>query len=262
MSALNAAGPDDAPAPRDLVVVSINLADSWLDSGGDSVLSRDERERAARLRLPDVRRRFAAGRVALRRILAAALADIHGPGIIADDRDAADFAFEYSEHGKPALPAHDGLHFNASHSGDHGLVALSRGGPVGVDLEILRSISDPMALAARFFAVRETAFLSAAPEPDRSRLFQTLWTRKEAVLKLLGAGLTVPLRAFAVSGDDPPRVVSVDSAFGRYCSDDFLLRAVPSPEGTVAVVATGWDLSGTALRTVAATPAAVPRLWP
>ncbi|MDQ6812000.1 MAG: 4-phosphopantetheinyl transferase, partial [Actinomycetota bacterium] len=51
-------------------------------------------------------------------------------------------------HGKPELAGRE-LHFNLSHSGDVGLVAVSRERPVGVDVERIDGRRDVLALAER-----------------------------------------------------------------------------------------------------------------
>jgi 4'-phosphopantetheinyl transferase len=91
------------------------------------------------------------------------------------------------------------LHFNVTHSGDLGLVALCTQSPVGVDLEITRNRPDVVEAGIRFFAATEKKILRAAKSAERLGTFYTIWTRKEAVLKASGQGITSGLNLPDVS---------------------------------------------------------------
>lgn len=108
------------------------------------------------------------------------------------DVDPAALSFEYSAKGKPSLgePKHD-VHFNVSHSGDLALVAVAADRAVGIDVERRRHIRDALDVARRFFSASESEFLEAVPADHRDHAFLTLWTRKEACLKVLGSGFSV-----------------------------------------------------------------------
>jgi 4'-phosphopantetheinyl transferase len=93
------------------------------------------------------------------------------------------------------------------------LLALTVGGPVGVDVEAAQGDIDLSGLSARVLAPDELAVLEQADEPLRSRLFNQAWTRKEAALKLLGTGFSL----------DPSRVVvltdSLSASIPCVCQD-------------------------------------------
>jgi 4'-phosphopantetheinyl transferase len=171
-----------------------------------AVLSAEERERAERTRSEAAREAFVACRAALRRIL----------GVASGQRPEA-VRLIVSREGKPDFEERPGgLHFNVSHSGSTGLVALRRGGPVGVDVEEVREVVDAAGVARRFFQREEVAALEGWGYS--SRAFLGVWTRKEAVAKALGSGLAGVLGRFAV-GCDPddaaPAVVWKGEAPGR-----------------------------------------------
>ena len=52
----------------------------------------------------------------------------------------------------------------------------------------------------------------ALPEPERRAGFFRCWTRKEAMLKATGTGLSFPLDRFTVTvgHENPPRVLAID----------------------------------------------------
>jgi 4'-phosphopantetheinyl transferase len=186
-----------------------------------ATLTVDERERAARLRFPEHRDRFIAGRGLLRELLGAYL-----------DEPAALLRFSQGPRGKPALvdqpaeppvnidlpplkkggqggfctgyktqiPTHPPLlkggieqlqtplHFNLSHSGDRVLYAIARR-EVGVDLEAMERRLDYTAVAERICTPREWAAFQALPAAQAREIFFACWTRKEAVAKATGDGL-------------------------------------------------------------------------
>ncbi len=76
------------------------------------------------------------------------------------------------------------------------------GAELGVDAEWTGRGVPALRLAERFFHPDEARVLAARPdEPARQDLFMTLWTRKEAVLKVLGLGIANHLNAFACLGE-------------------------------------------------------------
>lgn len=175
-----------------------------------ALLLDEERERASRFVFAHDGRRWAAARAALRSILGRLL-----------DRPPLDVALAYGPHGKPSLadPAAE-LRFNLSHSGRYAVVAVTRGREVGVDVERLRRISDAEAIVARHFAPAEIAAYRALPDGARLEAFFRLWVRKEAVLKATGAGLSAEL-------EETERLAQA-----------YTVVELPSPEGTVAALAT------------------------
>ncbi|MFI0793374.1 4'-phosphopantetheinyl transferase family protein [Micromonospora rubida] len=92
--------------------------------------------------------------------------------------------------GQPLVHAGDAaeLPVSVSHAGDAVVVAARRAGPVGVDVEAHRELP-AVALARRWYAPEEAAWLADRPAERRAEAFLLLWTAKEAVGKALGRGL-------------------------------------------------------------------------
>ncbi|MFY9792887.1 MAG: 4'-phosphopantetheinyl transferase superfamily protein [Candidatus Sulfotelmatobacter sp.] len=161
------------------------------ESDWQDVLSPDERSRAARFHFTADRQRFVASRAWLRTILAALLVT-----------EPSELNFSYSTNQKPSLGvahADSGITFNVSHSGGIALYAFARRRDIGVDVEQIRRDFDVESIAHRFFSASEQKQLSALPESEKVEAFFRCWTRKEAYIKAIGEGLSLPLSQFDVS---------------------------------------------------------------
>ena len=101
--------------------------------------------------------------------------------------------FVHGVYGKPELESGGRLRFNVSRSGSFGLLAVTRGREVGVDVEQIDPRRAVGPIADRLFDADEAAELRSLPEARRIRRFFELWTQKEAYAKALGVGLSVPL---------------------------------------------------------------------
>ncbi|MFF5127732.1 4'-phosphopantetheinyl transferase family protein [Streptomyces syringium] len=92
--------------------------------------------------------------------------------------------------GRPRLGgAAEGLHVSVSHCAGAVAVALSRLGPVGVDVERLRPLP-AVALGRRWFSAAEARWLADRPAEEQPAAFLWLWTHKEAIGKVRGLGLS------------------------------------------------------------------------
>ena len=192
------------PLPEGAVQVWLaRLADAAPDAAlvhADAVLSDEERARAVRA-AASRRREFVAGRRLLRRVLGAQLGT--APRAVPIVLDPT---------GKPRLApiapgtAADALRFSLAHAGDVLLVAVSRAGDVGVDVERIDPTRDHAAITARYFASEEQVALAATPEAQRVEAFTRCWTRKEAMVKAIGTGIAGGLTTFVVPVTVAPMV--------------------------------------------------------
>lgn len=139
-------------------------------------------------------------------ILAHALFAAAVAAAIGADRRAWHFSSQGG--GKPRLEIADGklLYANISHTRGWAAVALTAAAEVGVDVEAERPIPDLEELATVVLAPGERMALAAATDPIG--LFFRLWTRKEALIKALGAGLGAPLTEIDVADPGAPRLLA------------------------------------------------------
>lgn len=93
--------------------------------------------------------------------------------------------FTIGEHGKPSLTEHPDIHFNMSHCKEAVICAIANE-PVGVDIECERKITP--SLIRYTMNHEEVSLIEHSDNPDFA--FLQFWTAKEAVFKLIGAGIT------------------------------------------------------------------------
>ena len=202
-----------------------------------STLAEDEKLRAARFHFEKDRARFVVARGALRAILGRYLRV-----------PPARLQFRYGPYGKPSLAAEfaaSGLEFNVSHSHALGLIAVARGGALGIDVEHLRGDAAERQIAERFFSACEVAALCGLPAAQQPRAFFDCWTRKEAYIKARGEGLSFPLAEFDVSlrPDEPAALLRVRGDARE--AERWTLRALDVAPGYAAALVAqghGWRL--------------------
>lgn len=204
-------------------------------TAGRRLLAHEEHVRADRFRFDRHRRRFVVGRAALRVLL----------GALTGTRPEA-LAFATGEKGKPALPG--GPQFNLSNSHELALIAVTPEEPLGVDLEHLRPLPDAERIAEGYFSASERDTLRTVPagRPKETAFFRC-WTRKEAYIKAIGDGLSMPLDRFDVTLDEaePCRFLSMDGD-ERPARDWSLFHLEPGDGyvGALALRGRHWQLRG------------------
>lgn len=196
-----------------------------------ALLSVDEIERAGRFRFPMHRDRFVARRGILRTLLGQAL-----------ERPPQTIRFTCSAYGKPHLyqAPNSRLQFNLSHSEGLALIALTLGRDVGIDVERVTSTLRDDSVPEQFFHPREVALLRSLPQSDQAQAFLRCWVHKEAYIKALGKGLSLPLHSF-----DTSQAWSTSACCGHALDDPetakvWTLRGLTPASGyTAALVAEG-----------------------
>ena len=195
------------------------------------LLSSDELGRAKRFRSAVHRDWFIACRVALRLVLGARLA--MRPGRL---------RFRYGPSGKPELGSvPTGIRFNVSHTHGRALIAVASRFDIGVDIEREAPVPDWKGLSALVFSDQERRALAEAG--DKPGAFLRVWTRKEAVLKALGIGLSGSPADLTVSLGHEPAIIT-NLAEGGSPSDWTLVDL----SGTVGVAALAARVPGASVR--------------
>jgi 4'-phosphopantetheinyl transferase len=193
------------------------------------LLNGDEEARATRFRFERDRDAFAVSQGMLRRLLERYLGE-----------PAERLRFEYGPHGKPAISwerSGQSLRFNLSHSQGLAVFAFASSADVGVDVEGVRPLTDMEEIARNFFSKREFSALRRLPTRERAMAFFSCWTAKEAYIKGIGEGLSMPLDRFAVPLGPSEGAVRLRILTGDAASTPWsLYRFEPCP-GYMAAVA-------------------------
>lgn len=156
-------------------------------------LSAEERTRANNFVFAEDRKLYIAAHIFLRQQLSqyASLAP-------------EDWRFVTNQHGKPFInnPRYKWLQFNLSHTPGLIACAISAVEAVGIDVEQQKTLSDLESLCRYAFStVESSAILTSKHTKQKEERFFTYWTLKEAYIKAIGMGLSLPLQDFSFSTD-------------------------------------------------------------
>lgn len=149
-----------------------------------SELYPDEIERLQVMKAPKVKNQFAITRGLLRKILKEQF-----PA-------NSNLNFFYTAQGKPYL-VDESICFSISHTDHAGVLALSKSGTLGVDIEDSTRQVDYLSLAKTIFTKEEQLYLKNAE--NLGLAFFSCWTRKEAFIKAEGSGLNIDLKTLALT---------------------------------------------------------------
>ena len=154
----------------------------------ESILSPGEKRHFSRFYSERLRRAAITGRASLRILLS------HYLGV-----PPASIRFEYGPKGKPRILASGNLDFSVSHSNDLLVMAFTIGCGIGIDVEKISPFCNIDEIASLLFCSEEAADLASLPSSLRQHAFFLCWTRKEAYVKAVGDGLSIPLNQFRVT---------------------------------------------------------------
>ncbi len=112
----------------------------------------------------------------------------------------ASISFRYNSFGKPYLkrPCAN-LRFNLSHSQGIALYAFASRGELGIDIAWRDPAVRGEEIARRFFSANESQFIEEGFLHGSQERFFYLWSRKEAYIKALSKGLSIPLNEFDIA---------------------------------------------------------------
>ncbi len=221
--------------PKRLTIESSDTIHIWkidLDSSpGKNFLSPKEQEQAAKFATAELERRYTNAHNALRLILS-----------YYTNCSPTQFEFTYGEFDKPALKRPYGsisYEFNMSHSQRIGLIAIGRDRSLGVDVECLSRRNEDNMIARRNFTATEYAEYAEASDQLKHATFLSLWTRKEAVLKACGGGLSgkPKLQEFSVSGHPSEQQCRIEFQSTKLNQIPWSLHSFQPDPGTIAAIA-------------------------
>ena len=116
--------------------------------------------------------------------------------------------FGFEDGGKPYLLEHDDIHFNMSHCRTAAICVVDSY-PVGVDIETIRRWNDSLVRRTMNACELEQILTSSNPSEE----FISLWTKKEAVLKLTGEGISRDLREVLQGNENITTVVDNENGY-------------------------------------------------
>ena len=166
----------------DVWIFDLDCPDCEL-TGLSRLLSSNERARFSRFKNPLIANRWTVAHARLRQIVGSYL-------------EATPYQDEFvlNFYGKPRIPSSSivtPLNFSLSHSGQVGGVAVCVSGEIGLDIETIGN--PPWEIEPDVFNDAERQQLNSYADAERRLAFYRGWTRKEAVIKAMGLGLSIPL---------------------------------------------------------------------
>ena len=155
--------------------LSVNLHREQLESY-ENILQPEELARTSSFFKREDRERFVIGRGVLKHLSGLYLNSFPQLIEIVSDQNK-----------KPIIKGCENLHFNVSHSKNYIVFAFSHY-EIGIDVEYINDEFDYKPIAKECFTKNEIQYLEESDKPVKE--FFKLWTRKEALLKATGKGLS------------------------------------------------------------------------
>jgi 4'-phosphopantetheinyl transferase len=181
-----------APGPGESIVLLLDgTAATGSLLGAMRLLDSAEQARAARFRFRHHRSDYVLAHALWRIALGACL------GV-----DGAEVPLTSTPAGQPMLPG-SGLATSLSHSGAWTAIAICYSATIGIDIERSPTHMTLQTLLPSICTPEELARLHDLPDSTREQASLALWTRKEALLKAFGVGLTEDPTTLSTIADGP-----------------------------------------------------------
>ncbi len=125
--------------------------------------------------------------------------------------------FIFNKYGKPSLKDFPDIHFNVTHA-DGITAAVTSCVPCGIDAEPVREYRPNV--MRRVFSESERKLVEEALPEKRDELFFRLWTLKESYVKMLGIGISYPMKTVEFSFEGGGIISSAENCrFRQYVID-------------------------------------------
>ncbi|MBC9795246.1 4'-phosphopantetheinyl transferase family protein [Sinomicrobium weinanense] len=103
---------------------------------------------------------------------------------------------KYNVFGKPFFD--ENIDFNISHSGNFVVCVLTRDANIGIDIEEMKPVDKTHFESCWTTEEYEKIYTDDREDYDT---FYNYWTKKEAIAKAIGKGLSLPMTSISVAGD-------------------------------------------------------------
>ncbi|MGX5597786.1 4'-phosphopantetheinyl transferase family protein [Bacillus cereus] len=155
------------------------------------LLNAEERATYARYKVDFKKVEFLVGRCLLKLVLSQFL-----------QMQPSDISFSKNKYGKLFLKnLSSSLYFNLSHTDGMVVCAVSVDGEVGIDVE--KTFVDRCEVMRHVYVPKEIEWVNNQRDKTaKLKAFYVLWTRKEAVMKAVGKGFSLPPLSFTVPFDE------------------------------------------------------------
>jgi len=100
-------------------------------------------------------------------------------------------------HGKPSLK-NSNIEFNMSHSRNMVCYVIAFNNKIGVDIEFYNTTIDIMEMLELVFTKKEIELIKSLDIDEQYKTFYKSWTKKEALIKAVGRGLSYPINTIEV----------------------------------------------------------------
>lgn len=127
---------------------------------------------------PGYKYRYLLGRALIKHTLSACL-----------ETSVDQIQLQYGNYGKPFIPGFAHIDFNLSHTQDILVLAVTKLGQIGIDIESSNRFLDQLQIAETICTDFELQEVNSLPQDLRNPFLLQLWTLKEAFSKSLGLGL-------------------------------------------------------------------------
>jgi len=130
------------------------------------------------------------------------------------------------------------IFFNVTHTKRNVLIAIATEGQIGVDVEHIDPLMDVTEVASLAFTQDERdRLVSTVPQEESRTAFYRCWTRKEAVAKADGRGLSLDLCKISIPISAKQLASAMVKVQDGEVSKDYLLCDIPLTQNVVGAVA-------------------------
>jgi 4'-phosphopantetheinyl transferase len=150
------------------------------------------------------------------------------------ERAPQDIQYSVNQFGKPFLENNKNqIQFNMSHSKDYAAYIIALGDPIGIDIEWKDKDINLQEISEFVLSPTEIINFNQLSAEEKFHAFYDVWTKKEAIIKAIGQGLSYPIKTIEImnfTDNNKARYATNGTTF--YCSN---LRGLDNYTGTAAL---------------------------